>query len=62
MSDDHVASNLKSMDDLDFDYSLARDVLHLSVTDAMGHGVATASPRRCAWAACVTPAGPVGPR
>jgi serine phosphatase RsbU (regulator of sigma subunit) len=25
-----------------FDYSLARDVLHLSVTDAMGHGVAAA--------------------
>ncbi len=25
-----------------FDYSLARDVLHLSVTDAMGHGVASA--------------------
>ena len=24
-----------------FDYSLARDVLHLSVTDAMGHGVAS---------------------
>ena len=23
-----------------FDYSLARDVLHFSVTDAMGHGVA----------------------
>ena len=25
-----------------FDYSLARDVLHFSVTDAMGHGVASA--------------------
>jgi len=25
-----------------FDYSLARDVLHLSMTDAMGHGVAAA--------------------
>jgi serine phosphatase RsbU (regulator of sigma subunit) len=25
-----------------FDYSLGRDVLHLSVTDAMGHGVASA--------------------
>ena len=25
-----------------FDYSLSRDVLHLSVTDAMGHGVASA--------------------
>lgn len=25
-----------------FDYSLARDVLHLSLTDAMGHGVASA--------------------
>lgn len=25
-----------------FDYSLARDVLHLSITDAMGHGVASA--------------------
>lgn len=25
-----------------FDYSLARDTLHLSVTDAMGHGVASA--------------------
>ncbi|MGK5519149.1 PP2C family protein-serine/threonine phosphatase [Micromonospora sp. URMC 107] len=25
-----------------FDYSLARDLLHLSVTDAMGHGVASA--------------------
>src|SRR4051794_20249015 len=25
-----------------FDYSLARDALHLSVTDAMGHGVASA--------------------
>ncbi|MEU7757556.1 MULTISPECIES: PP2C family protein-serine/threonine phosphatase [Micromonospora] len=25
-----------------FDYTLARDVLHLSVTDAMGHGVASA--------------------
>lgn len=25
-----------------FDYSLARDLLHLSVTDAMGHGVAAA--------------------
>ncbi|MET8119403.1 PP2C family protein-serine/threonine phosphatase [Micromonospora sp. NPDC005291] len=25
-----------------FDYSVARDVLHLSVTDAMGHGVASA--------------------
>ena len=25
-----------------FDYSLARDVLHLSLTDAMGHGVAAA--------------------
>jgi serine phosphatase RsbU (regulator of sigma subunit) len=25
-----------------FDYSLARDVLHLSVTDAMGHGVGSA--------------------
>ncbi|MGC4808483.1 hypothetical protein [Micromonospora sp. DT233] len=24
-----------------FDYSLARDVLHFSVTDAMGHGVAS---------------------
>ena len=23
-----------------FDFSLARDVLHLSLTDAMGHGVA----------------------
>jgi serine phosphatase RsbU (regulator of sigma subunit) len=25
-----------------FDYSLGRDVLHLSITDAMGHGVASA--------------------
>ena len=25
-----------------FDYSLARDALHFSVTDAMGHGVASA--------------------
>jgi len=25
-----------------FDYSLARDVLHLSITDAMGHGVSSA--------------------
>ncbi len=25
-----------------FDYCLGRDVLHLSVTDAMGHGVASA--------------------
>ena len=25
-----------------FDYSLARDLLHLSLTDAMGHGVAAA--------------------
>ncbi len=25
-----------------FDYSLARDVLHFSVTDAVGHGVASA--------------------
>jgi serine phosphatase RsbU (regulator of sigma subunit) len=25
-----------------FDYSLARDVLHISITDAMGHGVAAA--------------------
>ena len=25
-----------------FDYSLGRDVLHLSLTDAMGHGVASA--------------------
>ena len=25
-----------------FDYSLARDTLHLSVTDAMGHGVSAA--------------------
>jgi serine phosphatase RsbU (regulator of sigma subunit) len=25
-----------------FDYGLGRDVLHLSITDAMGHGVASA--------------------
>src|SRR5512135_3819201 len=30
-----------------FDYTLGRDVLHLSVTDAMGHGVASAMPRFC---------------
>ena len=43
-----------------FDYSLARDLLHLSLTDAMGHGVGAAltasvclgSPARSAGAAC----------
>ena len=31
-----------------FDYSLGRDVLHLSITDAMGHGVASALLATCA--------------
>jgi len=41
-----------------FDYSVARDTLHFSVTDAMGHGVTSALIATSVWAACATRAVP----
>ena len=40
-----------------FDYSLARDLLHLSLTDAMGHGVGAPSRPASASEACEERAG-----